>query len=63
MAIKVLNCCTNHDHSRVFASGLTNVQANITVTDTANSQVRAYRAPLRSPFQPIQDTAAFQACP
>lgn len=29
----------------------------------ASSAVRTYAKPPRSPFQPLQDTAAFAACP
>ncbi|MCH9650596.1 MAG: sulfatase-like hydrolase/transferase [Deltaproteobacteria bacterium] len=63
MVIKVLNGCSANDHFWVFAGGLTNVQVDITVTDTATGQIRTYQNPLRTPFQPIQDTAAFGSCP
>jgi len=63
MVIKVLNGCGSNDHFWVFAGGLTNVQVDITVTDTTNGQTRTYQNNLQTPFQPIQDTAAFSTCP
>lgn len=64
MVIKVLNGCSSTFNSYwVFAGGLTNVEANITVTDTLENISRTYTNPLRTPFQPIQDTEAFLTCP
>lgn len=62
LVIKVLDACSFANSFWVFAGGLTNVAAEITVTDTATGQVRAYSNTLGSPFQPVQDTAAFQTC-
>jgi hypothetical protein len=63
VVLKVLDACSFADHFWVFAGGLTNVEVNITVTDTASGAVQVYRNPLTEPFQPIQDTAAFLTCP
>lgn len=59
MVLKVLNACAVNQKFWVFAGGLTNVQADITVTDTQTSKVRTYHNPQSTPFQPIQDTSAF----
>ena len=64
MVLKVLdNCSGNSNRFWVFAGGLTNVEVEITVTDTQTGAVRNYINPLRTPFQPIQDTNAFATCP
>ncbi len=63
MVIKVLRGCGINGNYWVFAGGLTNVEVEITVTDTANGAVKTYINPLGSPFQAIQDTEAFTTCP
>jgi hypothetical protein len=63
MVLKVLDACEGFDRFWVFAGGLTNVEVDVTVTDTETGAVRHYENPLRSPFQPIQDTGAFATCP
>ena len=60
---KVLNGCGLTNSYWVFASGLTNVEVTLTYTDTKTGTTRPYTNPLGSPFQPIQDTAAFSTCP
>jgi hypothetical protein len=60
--LKVLDACGVNGKFWVFAGGLTNVQADITVTDTRTGTVRTYRNPQGTPFQPIQDTSAFGGC-
>jgi hypothetical protein len=64
MVVKVLDAC-NPPFNRfwVFAGGLTNVEVRLTVTDTDSGAVQVYTNPLRTPFQPIQDTEAFATCP
>lgn len=57
--IKVLDARTVNNHFWVFAGGLTNVQATITVTDTQTGAVRTYVNPQGSAFLPVQDTLAF----
>ncbi len=63
MVLKVLRGCTSNGNYWVFAGGLTNVQVDIRVEDTLSGEVRNYRNPLRTAFQPIQDTEAFPTCP
>ncbi len=46
----------------VFAGGLTDVQVQLTVTDTATGVVRTYSNPQGTAFAPLQDTSAF-VCP
>lgn len=62
MVVKALNACGINQNFWVFAGGLTNVQVDLTVTDTFTGDVRTYRNPQDTPFQPIQDTAAFASC-
>ncbi|MGK2855887.1 MAG: hypothetical protein ACSLFQ_01640 [Thermoanaerobaculia bacterium] len=62
--VKVLNGCGVNNRYWVFAGGLTNVQATITVTDTvAGFEEKTYVNPQGTAFAPIQDTNAFATCP
>lgn len=64
MVVKVLdNCAGASQRFWVFAGGLTNVEVDLRVEDIETGQVRIYQNPLRSPFEPIQDTDAFDSCP
>ena len=63
MVLKVLDGCDFNNRYWVFAGGLTNVEVQITVTDTETDAVRENVNPLGTPFQPIQDTKAFATCP
>jgi DNA-binding beta-propeller fold protein YncE len=63
LLVKVLDGCALGGHHWVFAGGLTNVETTLTVTDTRTGAVRTYRNPQGTPFAPLQDTAAFPACP
>jgi hypothetical protein len=47
----------------VFAGGLTDVQVELTVVDTATGAPQTYLNTQGTPFQPIQDTSAFASCP
>jgi len=60
--LKVLNGCSLSNRFWVFAGGLTNVQVDITVVDTATGAMKTYRNPQNTAFRPIQDTDAFAAC-
>jgi len=62
MVIKVLDACSLGGKYWVFAGGLTDVQTDITVTDTLTGTVKTYRNPQGTAFQPIQDTGAFPTC-
>lgn len=61
--LKILNACGLNDRYWVFAAGLTSVQADITVEDTATGAKRTYTNRLGTPFQPIQDTQGLAVCP
>lgn len=63
LAVKILDACGFNDHYWVFAAGLTDVRVELTVTDTETGASQTYVNPLGEPFQPIQDTDAFGACP
>ncbi len=63
LTVKVLDACVGFDRYWVFASGLTNVEVLIKVTDTQTRHVRQYFNPQGKPFAPIQDTNAFASCP
>lgn len=60
--VKVLNACNPFNAHWVFASGLTNVQVVLKVTDTQTGRTRTYTNPNGTAFLPIQDTQAF-TCP
>jgi len=60
--VKVLSACGVNEHHWVFAGGLTDVDVQLTVTDTVTGAVKPYHNPQSTPFQPIQDTSAFD-CP
>lgn len=60
--VKVLSACGVNDHHWVFAGGLTDVDVQLTVTDTVTQAVKRYHNPQSTPFQPVQDTTAFE-CP
>ncbi len=63
MVLKVLDACGINDAYWVFAGGLTNVAAQIAVTDYQTGIVHDYSNPQGVKFRPIQDTAAFATCP
>jgi PKD repeat protein len=64
MVLKVLNGCAIDNAYWVFAAGLTNVQVDLTVTDTTTGAVYTNRNPQGTAFVPIQSTNAFpSSCP
>jgi hypothetical protein len=64
MVIKVLDACAPpFERFWVFASGLTDVQVTLTVTDTETGAQRIYFNPQDRDFPPVLDTAAFDTCP
>jgi hypothetical protein len=63
VVVKVLSGCSINDHYWVFATGLTNVEVTLFVTDTETDTLKTYINTLGVPFAPIQDTSAFAACP
>ncbi|HJX26287.1 MAG TPA: phosphatase PAP2 family protein [Thermoanaerobaculia bacterium] len=62
IVVKVIDACDSFDHFWVFASGLTNVEVQLTVTDTQEGRARQYYNAQGRPFAPIQDTDAFATC-
>jgi hypothetical protein len=61
IVVKVVDGRAFNSYFWVFAGGLTNVNVVLTVTDTQTGLAKTYRNPQGTPFQPIQDTSAFQA--
>jgi hypothetical protein len=63
IVVKVLNACSISDRFWVFAAGLTDVEAKITVIDSNTGERQEYFNSLGTAFAPIQDTNAFATCP
>ncbi len=63
VTVKALNGCTNNHRFWFFASGLTNVRVDLTVTDTKTGAVKTYSNPLGRTYQTVLDSAAFNTCP
>jgi PAP2 superfamily protein len=63
LIVKALDGCNLNDRYWVFASGLTDVEVIITVTDTQAGRVRRYFNPQGKAFAPVQDVSAFATCP
>lgn len=64
LVLKALNACSAPSPKYwLFASGLTDVNVDLVVTDTKSGMVKTYTNPLGRPFAPIQDTDAFATCP
>ena len=63
MVIKVVDGRAFNNNFWVFAGGLTNVYAVITVTDTQAGLVKVYANPQGTAFQPVQDTGPFSGPP
>ena len=64
LVVKALNACTQpQPRYWLFASGLTNVGVDITVTDTKTGQAKVYSNLLGHPFEAVQDKGAFATCP
>ena len=61
LVVKVLDGCGVNDRYWVFASGLTDVEVLVTVSDTQTGQTRRYFNPRGKAFLPVQDIEAF-AC-
>ena len=63
MVIKVVDGRPVNNRFWVFAGGLTDVKAVVTVTDTQTGAVKTYTNPQGIAFLPIQDTNAFPGEP
>ena len=62
MTVKVLDGCSVNNHYWVFAGGMTNVGVEWKVTNDQGGTIKNYSNAVGTPFQPVQDTAAFP-CP
>jgi len=61
--VKVVNACTApYDRFWIFAAGLTNLEVEITVTDTLTDQSKTYGNDRGGPFEPVIDTQGFATC-
>lgn len=64
VVVKTLDACIPpFNRFWVFAGGLTDVATTTTVVDTVTGATRTYTNLQSTPFQPIQDTDAFDTCP
>ena len=64
VVVKVLDACgLTPSQFWVFAAGLTNVEATVSVRDSRTGALRNYRNDQGTAFAPIQDTKAFATCP
>jgi hypothetical protein len=63
LTVKVIDACSYNDRFWFFASGLTDVQVLVTVTDTHTGKVRQYFNPQGKSYAPVQDISAFATCP
>ena len=63
LLVQLLEACSNNDNFWVFAQAATNVEFDLTVTDTETGEIREYGNPLGQAFQAITDTSAFATCP
>ena len=63
LLLKVLTGCDVNGHFWVFASSLTDVAYELTVTDTSTDESRVYENGFGNAAPAIMDTAAFATCP
>jgi hypothetical protein len=64
VVVKVLDACGVNDAHWVFASGLTDQEVRLEVTDTVTGAVRAWTNPRGNRFTPVRETNAFpHSCP
>jgi 6-phosphogluconolactonase (cycloisomerase 2 family) len=63
LVVKVLDGCGTNNRYWVFLAGLTNVEVELTVTDTETGATRTYTSPQGATFTPELDTQAFATCP
>jgi len=61
--VRIVNGCQFNEHFWVFAAASTNVEFDLTVTDTTTGESRSYSNPLDNLPEPILDTSAFATCP
>ena len=63
VVVKVLDACVVNNRFWLFAGGLTNVEVEMVVRDTETGLAQVCVNPPQTPFQPIQNTNAFDTCP
>ncbi len=63
LLVKVLDGCAITQHFWVFAAGTTDVEYNLTVTDTTTNTSQTYTNPLGSAAAAVTDTSALATCP
>ena len=63
LVVQLLDACSQNDHFWVFANAFTNVEYDMTVTDTFTGDSRVYSNELGQPAQAVTDTSAFATCP
>jgi len=63
LLVQILDACNDNDHHWVFYGSLTNVEFDLTVTDTVSGQMRTYENDLGQMSPAITDTTAFATCP
>ena len=63
LVVQILDACKNNDHFWVFTNANTNVEYDLTVTDTATGFSRVYENELGQAAPAVTDTSAFAACP
>lgn len=62
LVVKVLDGCPVNQRHWIYAAGLTDVEARVTVTDTVTGEVWSRTSPFGEPFAPIQDIEALGGC-
>jgi hypothetical protein len=60
--VKVLNACHLNDRFWVFASAVTDIEMNLTVTDTRTGVMQLYRNARGQPGRAVEDQNAFATC-
>jgi hypothetical protein len=61
LIVDVLDGCSSNDRFWVFTAATTNVDFDLTVTDTMTGDSRVFSRPAKA--EPISDTSAFATCP
>ncbi|HXT20736.1 MAG TPA: hypothetical protein VN923_08310, partial [Thermoanaerobaculia bacterium] len=63
VSLKLLDGCGVNQRYWVFASGTTDVQVALTVTDLVAGRTASYFNPRGVSFAPVLDTSALATCP